>query len=119
MSTEESKEISAEDAANSKASPQTSAQTPDADSGAGEVQGEAEGEAADGDVGEVAAEPDWKDMYARMRADFDNYRKRVSRDREVISGIFLRILLRLILVSDLQSTRCSACRQRMENSPDL
>ena len=82
MSTEESKEISAEDAANSKASPQTSAQTPDADSGAGEVQGEAEGEAADGDVGEAAAEPDWKDMYARMRADFDNYRKRVSRDRE-------------------------------------
>ena len=28
------------------------------------------------------AEPDWKDMYARMLADFDNYRKRVSRDRE-------------------------------------
>lgn len=27
-------------------------------------------------------EPDWKDMYARMLADFDNYRKRVSRDRE-------------------------------------
>ena len=29
-----------------------------------------------------SAEPDWKDMYARMLADFDNYRKRVSRDRE-------------------------------------
>ena len=28
------------------------------------------------------AEPDWKDMYARMLADFDNDRKRVSRDRE-------------------------------------
>ena len=29
-----------------------------------------------------SVEPDWKDMYARMLADFDNYRKRVSRDRE-------------------------------------
>ena len=29
-----------------------------------------------------SAEPNWKDMYARMLADFDNYRKRVSRDRE-------------------------------------
>lgn len=29
-----------------------------------------------------SSEPDWKDMYARMLADFDNYRKRVSRDRE-------------------------------------
>ena len=28
------------------------------------------------------AEPDWKDMYARTLADFDNYRKRTSRDRE-------------------------------------
>ena len=34
------------------------------------------------DAEEFAAEPDWKDMYARMLADFDNYRKRVSRDRE-------------------------------------
>ena len=31
---------------------------------------------------EVKAEPDWKDMYARTLADFDNYRKRTSRDRE-------------------------------------
>ncbi len=28
------------------------------------------------------AEPNWKDMYARALADFDNYRKRASRDRE-------------------------------------
>ena len=28
------------------------------------------------------AEPDWKDMYVRALADFDNYRKRTSRDRE-------------------------------------
>jgi molecular chaperone GrpE len=31
---------------------------------------------------EASEEPNWKDMYARMLADFDNYRKRVSRDRE-------------------------------------
>ena len=31
---------------------------------------------------EEKAEPDWKDMYARTLADFDNYRKRTSRDRE-------------------------------------
>lgn len=30
----------------------------------------------------VKSEPDWKDMYARTLADFDNYRKRTSRDRE-------------------------------------
>ena len=28
------------------------------------------------------AEPDWKDMYARLLADFDNYKKRMARDRE-------------------------------------
>ena len=28
------------------------------------------------------SQPDWKDMYARTLADFDNYRKRTSRDRE-------------------------------------
>ena len=62
-----------------------------------EPQEEAVGETAssgaaaeEADVGEAgsateeapSAEPDWKDMYARMLADFDNYRKRVSRDRE-------------------------------------
>ena len=28
------------------------------------------------------AEPDWKDRYARLLADFDNYKKRTARDRE-------------------------------------
>lgn len=27
-------------------------------------------------------EPDWKDMYARLLADFDNFKKRTARDRE-------------------------------------
>ncbi len=31
---------------------------------------------------EKPAEPDWKDLYARLRADFDNFKKRTARDRE-------------------------------------
>ena len=31
---------------------------------------------------EKPAEPDWKDLYARLLADFDNYKKRASRERE-------------------------------------
>ena len=27
-------------------------------------------------------EPDWKDLYARLKADFDNYKKRAARDRD-------------------------------------
>ena len=38
----------------------------------------------DPETAEKSAEPatDWKDLYARTLADFDNYRKRASRDRE-------------------------------------
>lgn len=44
---------------------------------------EPEKEAAAGKAPEQAkAEPDWKDMYARTLADFDNYRKRTARDRD-------------------------------------
>ena len=32
--------------------------------------------------GKQPAEPDWKDQYARLLADFDNYKKRALRDRE-------------------------------------
>ena len=31
---------------------------------------------------EPPAEPDWKDLYARLLADFDNFKKRTARDRE-------------------------------------
>lgn len=31
---------------------------------------------------EKPAEPNWKDQYARLLADFDNYKKRAARDRE-------------------------------------
>lgn len=39
-----------------------------------------DGEAAVNDV--PPSEPDWKDLYARLLADFDNYKKRAARDRE-------------------------------------
>lgn len=31
---------------------------------------------------EETLEPDWKDMYLRLSAEFDNFRKRVSKDKE-------------------------------------
>ena len=34
------------------------------------------------DAPQKSAEPDWKDLYARLRADFDNFKKRTARDRE-------------------------------------
>ena len=66
------------DAAASGESPDETADT--AQNAAGE-------EAANGesDVAEAPAaptEPDWKGMYARTMADFDNFRKRTARDRE-------------------------------------
>jgi len=42
----------------------------------------ARGDESEKDPGQAKAEPDWKDMYARTLADFDNYRKRTARDRE-------------------------------------
>ena len=37
---------------------------------------------ADETPAEAPKEPDWKEMYARTMADFDNFRKRTARDRE-------------------------------------
>ena len=42
--------------------------------------GTEEGNAESGD--EKPDTPDWKDRYARVMADFDNFRKRTARDRE-------------------------------------
>lgn len=41
-------------------------------------------EAAEEKKEEKPAEPDWKDLYARLLADFDNFKKRTARDREDI-----------------------------------
>lgn len=41
-----------------------------------------EAETPAADEPQKPAEPDWKDLYARLRADFDNFKKRTARDRE-------------------------------------
>ena len=57
----------------------SAAEAPKEDSADASAEAEPEPETA-----EKSAEPatDWKDLYARTLADFDNYRKRASRDRE-------------------------------------
>ena len=46
---------------------------------------------------EPPAEPDWKDRYARLLADFDNYRKRVARDREELAQFAAKDILKDLL----------------------
>ena len=46
---------------------------------------------------EPAAEPDWKDRYARTLADFDNYRKRMARDREELAQFAAKDILKDLL----------------------
>ena len=77
MEEEAKKETPAEET--DEMSPETPPETSDAADGT-----EADDAAAKPVVEEEAppAEPDWKDMYARTLADFDNYRKRATRDRE-------------------------------------
>jgi len=43
------------------------------------------------------AEPDWKDRYARTLADFDNYRKRMVRDREELAQFAAKDILKDLL----------------------
>lgn len=45
---------------------------------------ESEAPAAAKAAPEAPAEPDWKDLYARLLADFDNFKKRTARDRDDI-----------------------------------
>ena len=69
------------------------AKVADGGAAAGESAGEGEdgsnADGADGQPGqdspaglEKPKEPDWKDRYARLLADFDNFKKRTARDRE-------------------------------------
>ena len=46
---------------------------------------------------ENPAEPNWKDQYARTLADFDNYRKRVARDREELAQFAAKDILKDLL----------------------
>ena len=62
--------------------PEDEAVAPDAaaENAAGEEAASSEAAAAEAPAAPV--EPDWKGMYARTMADFDNFRKRTARDRE-------------------------------------
>ena len=51
---------------------------------AAEAAGEETEKPAEEKKDEKPAEPDWKDHYARLLADFDNFKKRTARDREDI-----------------------------------
>ena len=79
MSKEETKEEKAAGAAEAAAeNPAEEADAPVEEKPAEEPPANAE----PAEEASAKAEPDWKDMYARTLADFDNYRKRTSRDRE-------------------------------------
>ena len=88
MSEKDPKEASADENADVKTSSEKAPETSDANAGAEQAEPveeagcESSGASDSGEGEESSSEPDWKDMYARMLADFDNYRKRVSRDRE-------------------------------------
>ena len=65
---------------------QASGESPDeaadtTDNAAGEKE-KTDGETAAPEAPAAPTEPDWKEMYARTMADFDNFRKRTARDRE-------------------------------------
>ena len=87
MNEKEPKETSPEEGKGAEASSETSPDQQEEAVGETASSGSATEEAEAGDSAPAAGdapagEPNWKDMYARMLADFDNYRKRVSRDRE-------------------------------------
>ena len=67
------------DAAASGESPDEATDT--TDNAAGEKE-KTDGETAAPEAPAAPTEPDWKEMYARTMADFDNFRKRTARDRE-------------------------------------
>ena len=100
---------SAEPSSEAAAAPETeTAQEPAADE---ENSATAEEPAAE----EPQAEPDWKDRYARLLADFDNYRKRVARDREELAQFAAKDILK-----DLLSTvdNLALALEKAENKED-
>lgn len=79
MSKEESNEVKDAEAAAAASAPE---EAPAAGEAEGETTEENPAETEKAEETPAPAEPDWKDMYARTLADFDNYRKRTARDRE-------------------------------------
>ncbi len=46
-----------------------------------------------------SAEPDWKESYARLAADFDNFRKRTARDRDDLAKFAASEVIKDLLVT--------------------
>ena len=79
------KESEKADESKAEESPEGDPETPEAESRSQAAGGESPESDEQGETSGPAAaaeSPDWKDLYARMRADFDNFRKRTERDRE-------------------------------------
>jgi len=68
--------MAAEEKKENASKEQTEPENETAGSGSAEVEQSAEAKE------DSPKEPDWKDQYARLLADFDNYKKRMARDRE-------------------------------------
>ena len=77
MAEEEEKKVDPAVGADEKAEAEKPVETGASDEEAGRKTSGEEPKAA-----EKPVEPDWKDLYARLRADFDNFKKRTARDRE-------------------------------------
>ncbi len=73
-------EVKKEEVATEEVADETTVET---DAAAEEVAEESKPEAAEAKPAEEKpAEVDWKDQYARLMADFDNFKKRTARDRD-------------------------------------
>ena len=74
------------------------AEEPSAEEASSASQSGAEAEQPPGETA-APAEPDWKEMYARTMADFDNFRKRQARDREELFKSAAKDVLKDVLPS--------------------
>ena len=109
MNEEEEKKKSAEEVASDSVGAETkaSSEAETAQEPAAEAESASEAEQAQEgateSVSEEAAtqepvsEPNWKDQYARTLADFDNYRKRMARDREELAQFAAKDILKDLL----------------------
>ena len=67
--------------------------------GAAEQDGAAPSAEEEPKAEEKPVAPDWKDRYARAMADFDNYRKRMERDREDLAKFAAREVIKDLLAT--------------------
>lgn len=118
---EEEKEAAAK-AEDMEAAGEAAAGASQAQDGAAEGDAPAEGEVAEAKEGEAAGEtgegepgggeadaaksdaqkpagPDWKELYARTLADFENFRKRTERDREDLAKFAAKEILKDLLAT--------------------